>query len=583
MAQELLLLSLQGDLSHSGEVVPEGESRTRPPRLFFATIPRQRIPSSRGQETVHTSGNPCGLCSGATNHVKKENPAKAHYQKLRQLGCHELWHGEVATFNRSDAALRLKNVAVVRAVGVVFSESGTPDERVAAKEWLQGLLKDPEEKIRRYAMAALPKLGGAAEAELLAIFRSTDSEREKHYAGRALEKVGGTTARSELAGGGDLRALRKVEANVARTESPGRLVMDTALEPGAGLRIHFRCRSGLEDLVAGELSERSAQGLPFEEVRRHPGLVIARATGPLTLAEVYSLRCFASVGFVPGSLLRGGDPAVAMADLLTSAVARRIFETFTDGRVRYRLEFPDRGHQRQLIRRIGDLAYEKCPALLNDSREALWQVDLRPESGLIELIPRLRPDPRFAYRTGDVPAASHPPLAACMARLAEIRASERVWDPFCGSGLELVEADRFAPGCHLIGTDRSAAAIEKTGANLASAGIPADRVTLAASDFRDVFQSRLIEPGSVSAIITNPPLGRRVQIANLHGLMQDLFDAAAAALAPGGRLVFVNPLAIVPRDRRLKKTFSRRVDLGGFSCYLEKYTASGSRGACDKR
>jgi hypothetical protein len=65
--------------------------------------------------------------------------------------------------------------------------------------------------------------------------------------------------------------------------------------------------------------------------------------------------------------------------------------------------------------------------------------------------------------------------------------------------------------------------------------------------------------------------------------MQDLFDAAAAALAPGGRLVFVNPLAVVPRDRRLKKTFSRRVDLGGFSCYLEKYTAPGSRSACDKR
>jgi len=412
---------------------------------------------------------------------------------------------------------------------------------------------------------------------LLSIFRTTDSEREKHYAGRALEKVGGAAARVELAASDDLRALRKVEANVARAEAPGRLLMDTPLAPDVGILLHLRCRSGLEDIVAGELADRHELGLPLEEVRRRPGLVIAKAAGPLTLVDVYSLRCFATVGFVPGSFQRGSDPATALANLLSSATARQIFETFTDGRARYRLEFPDRGHQRHLIRRIADLAYEKCPALLNDSREALWQVDLRPEAGVIELVPRLRPDPRFAYRTGDVPAASHPPLAACMARVAELEPSDSVWDPFCGSGLELIEADRVAPGCQLFGTDRSAAAIETTRANFASAGIPTVQVRLAASDFRDVFHTGLVAPGSLSAILTNPPLGRRVQIPDLHGLIQDLFDTAATALAPGGRLILVNPLAIVPRGSRLKKTFSRRVDLGGFACYLERYTREKGR------
>ena len=49
-------------------------------------------------------------------------------------------------------------------------------------------------------------------------------------------------------------------------------------------------------------------------------------------------------------------------------------------------------------------------------------------------------------------------------------------------------------------------------------------------------------PASVSLVITNPPLGMRVPVADLRGLIKDLFDAAATVLRPGGRLVFANPL-----------------------------------------
>ena len=44
--------------------------------------------------------------------------------------------------------------------------------------------------------------------------------------------------------------------------------------------------------------------------------------------------------------------------------------------------------------------------------------------------------------------------------------------------------------------------------------------------------------GSVDAMITNPPLGRRVKVANLHALFADLFRLSAELLRPGGgRLV----------------------------------------------
>ena len=91
------------------------------------------------------------------------------------------------------------------------------------------------------------------------------------------------------------------------------------------------------------------------------------------------------------------------------------------------------------------------------------------------------------------------------------------------------------------------------------------------ADFREFLAVSGLKPGSVSLIITNPPLGKRVPIPNMRGLIEDLFRPAARALKPGGRLVFVNPLRIESPDRSLELRFRRTIDLGGFNCRLEKY------------
>src|SRR5205085_6866374 len=103
----------------------------------------------------------------------------------------------------------------------------------------------------------------------------------------------------------------------------------------------------------------------------------------------------------------------------------------------------------------------------------------------VELRPRLSPDPRHAHRLADVPAASHPPLAACMARLAGRQENESVWDPFCGSGLELIERALLGGVRRVFGSDRSAEAVAITGRNFAAAqpGTVAARFTCC--DFRD--------------------------------------------------------------------------------------------------
>ena len=116
------------------------------------------------------------------------------------------------------------------------------------------------------------------------------------------------------------------------------------------------------------------------------------------------------------------------------------------------------------------------------------------------IAPRSLVDPRFSWRRGDVPAASHPTLAAALARVAGARDDDVVWDPFVGSGAELAERALLGPALALFGSDVDPRALEVARANLAGAGIEA-RLEL-----QDALEPA---PEGVTLIITNPPMGRR--------------------------------------------------------------------------
>jgi tRNA G10 N-methylase Trm11 len=189
----------------------------------------------------------------------------------------------------------------------------------------------------------------------------------------------------------------------------------------------------------------------------------------------------------------------------------------------------------------------------------------------IELRPKLTPDPRFTYREDDIRAASHPPLAASMARLGRKLNHEMIWDPFCGSGLELIERALLGGVQSIYGTDLNPDAIAISQANFAAAKIKTIQVKFACCDFRDYAKVEGLGPKRVTLIITNPPMGRRIRVSNLHGLFRDLFIVAADVLKPGGRLIFANPLRIEPLDPTLKLKYRKMIDLGGFNCRLEMY------------
>ena len=519
--------------------------------------------------------------------MKREEKSrdKELYQQLRGLSCDQLWDVEVPRFNRASPEERLACVALVRAVGVVFSEQGTEAQKNTVRPWLHALLGDPAEKVRRYAMTALPKIGAGPkdEAELLSLLKTTSVEREKKFVAETLHKIGGkaTLAVLDRLGGPRLHTEQKVRANVLREESPSAIRLDGPLTDYSGLTIHLRSRRGLEEIVGQEVAE-TARG-KFQVVTVRPGLVAVRPVAPFSLGDLYALRCFGTLGVVLGEvgpLKDGADPAEAdpaldaYAETITSPLARRVFAAFTEGAVRYRLEFVAKGHQRGAVRRIAERAYALDPTILNDARHAPWAIDIHPGSDgkeVVELRPRITPDPRLWFRQQDVPAASHPPLAACMARLGRQEGDDMVWDPFCGSGLELIERSLLDGARKVFGTDRSEEAIAIAKANFAAANLPEVAATFIHCDFRDFGKAAGVAPNSLSLIITNPPLGMRVRIPNLHELMADLFAVAATMLRPGGRLVFANPLRVEPADARLQRESRRVVDMGGFDCRLEVY------------
>jgi 23S rRNA G2445 N2-methylase RlmL len=507
--------------------------------------------------------------------MKTARASKDLYRELRALSWPKLWLEEVPRFNAAPPRERFERVSVIRAVGVVFEESGPKAQKAEVKQWLLGLLQDPEEKIRRYAMAALPKFGVGLreEAALLEVMKAAASERERRSLGEVLSKVGGAATAEALqsVAGFSAQVVQKVTASVARSQSPSVLRFVRVISGFPGLRIRFRCRKGLERILRQEVDERPQ----FRVLDMSPGLLVVQAPESFSLSDLYQLRCFDTLGFALGQVRRSSEAesVEALAAVIASTLTLRLIQNLTEGSLRYRLDYIGKGHQRGAIRQVATRAFERCPQILNDAREAPWAIDVHPHAlgDSVELRPRLSPDPRHSYRLDAVPAASHPPLAACLARIAGKMPHEYVWDPFCGSGLELIEMARLGGVRRVFGTDLSEDAVAITERNFQAAELGAIQSKFACCDFRDFAGVEGLTPQTLTLVITNPPLGRRVPIPNLRLLIEDLFAVAAKMLQVGGRLVFVNPFKMASPQRSMRLEFQQVVDLGGFDCRLEVY------------
>lgn len=432
---------------------------------------------------------------------------------------------------------------------------------------LPALLDDADPATARAAAVALGKAGGPAAEE--ALLRRWDGEaRPEHRRAlaEALGKVGGPASLARLR---DLttddpelrriaaRAVLMLERTSARGE-PSRV--DAAAAPARPLAVVVRCRAGLEALCAEELAELGGRAVA-------PGAVAATLAGPLSRL----FRARTALGFAfPLPPRRGTTLEDAVAGVLASDAAAEIFARFTVGPIRYRLAWARGGHRRAAVWEIARRVAERRPELVNDPTATTWEATIHERAGgevAVELAPRRLDDPRFAWRRGDVPAASHPTIAAALARVAEARADDVVWDPFVGSGAELVERALLGPYARLVGTDLDQAALRVAAANLAAAGVA--RATLVRAD------ACVHDPGGATLVLTNPPMGRRVHRGDVGPLLDRFVDHAARVLAPGGRLVWVSPLPArtAARAARAGLALARTidVDLGGFTGQLQRF------------
>ncbi len=460
---------------------------------------------------------------------------------------------------------------IVRAIGRL-----APDAR--AVDLLLGALADADPKSRRNAAIALGHVVRPDIEEALLGAWQLDPRPEMHRTlAASLGKVGTSRSLSllreashaedpELARIAD-RARAIVERSASRAER-GRV--DSTRSAGRPVPIVAQARRGLEGLLADELSGIAAV---VDVHVTGPGSVRARLAG--SIDAVFAARTMGSFSFpLPSEATRDGEgPAEAIARALTSEAAREVFATWTEGSVRYRIEWAEGGHKRAAIWDTARAIAARAPELVNDPTASTWEIVVAhvvgPAGRTVEIAiaPRAVPDPRFTWRRGDVPAASHPTIAAALARVAGPREDDVVWDPFVGSGAELVERALLGPHRALFGSDVDSRALAIARENLAAAGFEAH---LGQQDALDP------APAGVTLVITNPPMGRRAARNVGTGDTLDRFVAhAASALAPRGRLVWMAPW---PKRARaagsragLTLDWASAVDMGGFEAELQRW------------
>lgn len=468
--------------------------------------------------------------------------------------------------------------ALVRLVGRLARGGSKP-----ALDVLEGALTEEEPRTFREVLVQLgkgaptetlaPKLLAAAARWLAADgpaagLRTADREALRREVLWALATVGGAEGRAfanenGIAGKGAVVARRE-EAR-AHEEAP---LAELAVAPTCTWRL--RCRAGFEEILRGEIEERLGA---LSQVRVERGVVTF--AGAFPLAALGAVRTASEIEAVLPLAVAPRESAPAkLAVAVAETVAPWLRPLFSGGEAstlpRMRIAFARRdGRGRAEIFALAEALGKH--GIVSDGRNAPVSLVFErsaAEGVAVAITLHALGESRFSYRVADVPAASHPTVAAALVRASQPQPDDVVWDPFCGSALELRERAEAGPYASLHGTDRERRAIDAALAN--TVGVA--RLSLVVED------ACTARPSKVTAIVTNPPLGRRVQDAEgITRLLVRFLAHAATVLAPGGRLVWLSPAPRATREAAaaagLRLRTARAVDLGGIAVELQIFDA----------
>ena len=244
----------------------------------------------------------------------------------------------------------------------------------------------------------------------------------------------------------------------------------------------LRAPDGFTDILCQELSEKG-----YVPIRCAQGAFLQI----LDLNPLYSVRCMKELLIPIGS----GIPVLA------DSIARQAAPWMT---IPYRIELKNyQGNRSQLIHQIAS----HIPA---ENSPSHYSIELRIECNCsvcnLYCRPCNIPDSRFLYRKESLPASIAPETAACLSRIILgtcVNPEPYILDPFCGSATLLIECFQRNPHCHLIGIDRSSAAIHAARVNSSAANA---QIRLIQKDIRAFRPDRK----KVDLILSNLPFGNRV-------------------------------------------------------------------------
>lgn len=188
---------------------------------------------------------------------------------------------------------------------------------------------------------------------------------------------------------------------------------------------------------------------------------------------------------------------------------------------------------RALARRLGVPYHSRRTGTAPPPGSCGWRLTLDGTRATLMLRVDDRPLHRRAYKQHTIPGTLHPPLAAAMATLADIRPGHAVLDPCCGAGTLLIEAALAQPDARFHGFDLSADAV--TAARTNAGELP---VAIRRSD-----AGRLPLPDdSIDRVLCNPPWGTQ---AHARGLLATApsrwWTELRRVLAPEGTAVLLLP------------------------------------------
>ncbi|TNY34725.1 methyltransferase domain-containing protein [Thermomonospora catenispora] len=310
-------------------------------------------------------------------------------------------------------------------------------------------------------------------------------------------------------------------------------------------RLVARCIRGLEEVVAAEIlaldlgavTRVEHRAVHFRSAGPRPW-----ATGPSTADDVFVVAARGpDIGPAKAGLARLTDLA-AQADLTAPMRMRErragpstgveVSASFLGRRAFNRYDAEDAVGE-VLARRLGTAYCSRRDGRTPPPTHSGWRLTLDGVHATLMLRISARPLHRRPYKRRSIPGTLHPPVAAAMARLADIRPGHTVLDPCCGAGTLLIEAAHHQPQARLHGLDLSPDAVAAARAN--AAGLP---IAVTHGD-----AARLPFPaGGVDRILCNPPWGARVRPGGLLAASPDRWwRELRRVLAPDGMAVLLLP------------------------------------------